>query len=143
MRASFVLCLANSRAFLLNYSYNSIILVVYEYVYVNEKGKQMSHIRTIKPIVMAAEDTASPWVGLNSKFGGNDARSYTGALVSSDTIQLQLSNDEDPNTTLVTKYAPANAHSTADFGGTFLGGFRWGRFLKTGTAGIATIKLEL
>lgn len=102
----------------------------------------MSVTRTRVTIDIASDGTSSDWVELNSKFGDNNPRSFSGNLTSGDSIVLDLTNDEDPNTTLET-YVRSDAYDTVNFGGTYIGGFRWARFTKTGSNGAAKIKLEL
>lgn len=102
----------------------------------------MSITRAIEPFEITAGETSSPWRQLNSKFGDNNPRSFTGNLVSGDTINIQLSNDKDPNTLLET-FTQSEDYTTATFGGTYIGGFLWVRVVKAGSAGAAKVQMEL
>jgi hypothetical protein len=102
----------------------------------------MTTIRQIKEISLAADDTESAWIALNSKYGDNNARSFSGSLVAGDTITIQLTNDIDPNTSNTTRVS-SDAYSSTTFGGVYDGGFRWTRIVKTGTNGAASVKIEL
>ena len=100
--------------------------------------------RIVKKIEIAAGDSLTNWIKLNQGYNSNEdamPRVFTGKLTSGDSITVDVSLDEDPNTSLET-FGSSSPYSTTDFQGLIEGGWSWIRFRKTGTNGVATIKFR-
>jgi hypothetical protein len=96
---------------------------------------------SIRPqtITIASGGTASDWYRCEE---GVTHRTFSGVLTSGDTIRVEVSNDDRPNDTLVTKVA-SQEYSTTSFGDTVIGEWSWLRVVKTGSNGAATINVNI
>ena len=97
--------------------------------------------RSIQTLTQATAGSTT-WLPLSTRFETQKdsiPRSFSGSLVSGDTVTIELSNDEDPNTTPET--STAKDYTDTNFGETITGDWRWVRLTKTGANGTATIRI--
>ena len=84
------------------------------------------------------------WVRFNDLSEGRQIRTYSGNLVDGgDSIVINVTNDKNPNTTSETVYAIVTHGTAGGFGGTIEGDWNWFQVVKTGSAGAATLVLNV